>query len=179
MKTVYLATVLYFFSCIINASTNEQTRDMGIRVNIVSTLLGVADVEYDLKVHKNFSLALALDAGVIYLASVLANDIQKGLSFGGGIGGQWNISSAAFENGWYVKPMVRFAYSGLIATKNNLLLIPSVGAGYEWFWASGLSLNAGIDTYLPISLSKIPERNSNLYFSFPIPLATVGIGYAW
>jgi hypothetical protein len=177
MKKKITFFILYFtfFSSVLNASINETSPHMGIKINALSILQGIADAEFDLKIYKNFSLAFALSGGVIYLAS----NLKAGATIGGGIGGQWNISSDAFTNSFYLKPMVRFAYSGLVATNNNLWLIPSVGAGYEWFWPNGLSLSTGLDLFLPISLSKIKEKDTLLYFNFPIPLVTLALGYAW
>jgi hypothetical protein len=130
--------------------------------------------QLDAKLNNRFSLALALYGGYFYpLAPVLGGTY----CVGSGAGVKWSINNDVFNDGWYVQSLMRFM--GISWFDDNNLkwsLIPSIDAGYAWYWPNGFWLSIGPAIYWQIPLVGLQDIYHR-YLAFP--MLNVGTGYAW
>jgi hypothetical protein len=89
------------------------------------------------------------------------------------LGFQWRPFSSLGKSGFYIKPMIRSGYSGLIPSKSHIVIIPSIETGYSFRFKNGLSLYTG----LSVNYLFVPQRGDAWIPNFPIPLLQFGLGY--
>jgi|GEM_PF-5344557 len=149
-----------------------KPKSMAFRVRPELLAVGIADIQLDIKLANKISLILAMDGGYFYPLAMLG--APYGL--GGGAGIKWRINSEAFKDGWYIQPLVRIlGASNLGENQLEWRIVPSVDAGYAWYWPNGFWLCAGLSLFLQIPLGKGSDINK-LYL---LPMYDFGIGYAW
>lgn len=150
----------------------QSSKILWFRVEPLLLVLGALDFRLGLQTSERTSIVFALD-GHFFWPPVSVAPVSQLWGLGGGLGFHWTPRSPLHENGFYLEPMLRGGYSGLVPSKSHAVIIPTVESGYKWRFENAVSLYAGLSVNYLIA----PNLGDGWMPNFPLPLLHFGLGY--
>lgn len=168
MKKVIVSIVIAFICIAANAQNNI------IKTNPFGMAFGNINLIYE-RLLNNYSSILVKGQ---YGYNIMGTSIS---AFGCAVDYRYYFTHAkkAVPSGFYINPEIMFQ-GGMVDLENdkNSLYRFGLGAeiGYQWVWDSGFTIDLGIGP-----MYNIVKTNSSSFekLGFPLPSATLGVGFAF
>jgi hypothetical protein len=190
---IFLAGILAF-----NAQAKDNDRWMAIGVSPLAGIVGVLDINYQIKATDYLAITLPLRFGYDWyykrLASVLLdrkeskNNIAP-ISFSGGIGTKFLMASNGFNDSFYLEPRLSIGYqqiglSGVDFEIKAWTLTPMARLGWDWFYESGFYMSLGGGAGMNWAISKktkygLIEKEIIKSYGFLLGVSDRKISPAW
>lgn len=181
MKKLFLLLIFFIHSNGFSQDVkglNEPKLNWTISSQPLPLLFGIANANFYFKASHNLAVSLPVTLGYLYPLTTVSGQHHWGAL--SGLGLRWSINSPLFSNGWYVDSQIKvgfmkfgdFEYKGV-------LIIPSIGAGYAWYFKNRFFMSLGLEANLLIMPQGFGPAKNYFPFKFPFPLINYSIGYVF